>query len=352
MVDIEAVHYKSLNESSEIESLESIDSPSPISYSPAPPSFRPGRLVKRHTNHAQLKTKHLPPRGWFGFLVDGFTTIIDAHWYQIIALFCTVYICCWLVFGFIWWGLNAAHDAVQNSTCINNVHNFPSAFLYSLESQLTIGYGFRFISDQCSFGIFLLIIQSIVGVMIDSFLIGLIFAKITRPSSRRQTILFSNSAVLYEKEGERFLEFRVADIRQSQLVEAHARVTLYWYAPTTNTSNDDKTLKIYDLEIGYETGADRLILLTPVIIRHCITTNSPLYSVTQENILEQDLEIVVALEAIVESTGLTLQALWSYTEREIMFDYQFKPMVYRQDIKNNPWEVDYGMLSDVTPKQD
>ena len=349
-MDIQAVQYTSLSEAADqLESSELSRDSSPIAYHPTAPSFRPDRIVKRYTNHAHIKSKHLPPRGWFGFLADGFTTIIDARWYQVILLFCAIYISCWLFFGFLWWGVSATHVAVQNSTCINNVHNFPSAFLYSLESQLTIGYGFRFISDDCSFGIVLLILQSTLGLFIDSFLIGLIFAKITRPSSRRQTILFSDSAVLYEQEGERFLEFRVADIRKSQLVEAHARATLYWYKDSPTADGHTKTLKIHDLQVGYETGEDRLILLTPVIIRHHVTMDSPLHSITPENILQQDLEIVVALEAIVESTGLTLQALWSYTEREIMFNYQFKPIVYRQAIKNNSWEVDYGMLSYITP---
>ncbi len=342
---MDAVQYSSLQEHALAEPERLTDSP-PVTYNPPLPSFRPNRIIRRYTNRAHIKHKRLPPRGWFGFLVDGFTTIIDAHWYQIMLLFCAIYVSSWLFFGLVWWSVDEIYEAVDNSTCINNVHNFPSAFLYSLETQLTIGYGFRFISDQCSFGVFLLIIQSLMGLMIDSFLIGLVFAKLTKPSNRRQTILFSNSAVLFEEDGERYLEFRVADIRSSQLVEAHVRVTLYWFRE--GHSSDEKTLKTYDLQVGYETGEDRLILLMPVLVRHHITPNSPLYSITKENILFQDLEMVVALEAIVESTGLTLQALWSYTEREVMFDYCFKPMIYRQNIKDHSLEIDYGMLSEVT----
>lgn len=358
-MDVQGVQYKSL------ESGVQLNHSGPITYTPTPPSFRSGRIIKRYTNHAQIKSRRFPRRGWYGFLADGFTTVIDSQWYYIVLLLSTLYISSWLMFGFMWWGVDSAYEGVSNSTCINNVHDFSSAFLYSLESQLTIGYGFRFISDECKFGIFLLIIQSIVGLMIDSFMLGLMFAKITRPSSRRQTILFSDSAVIYEQNGERYLEFRVADIRRSQLVEAHVRVTLYWYRdvvqsrspspaaddPTTD-GNRGKVLKIYDLQVGYETGEDRLILLTPVIIRHHITPESPISCLTRDNILFQDIELVVALEAIVESTGLTLQALWSYTEREMMFDYQFKPMVYRQSIKEKSWEVDYGMLSYVVQCND
>ena len=319
----------------------------PLTYTPSPASFRHSRLVKRSDGRSQINYKGLPPRGWYGFFKDGFTTIIDVHWCLVITLFCCVYCSSWLLFSFLWWGVDEAYESTRNYTCINEVYSFPSAFLYSLETQLTIGYGHRFISADCGFGVVLLIIQSLVGLLIDSFLLGLIFAKITRPTNRRKTILFSNHCVIYEKDGKRYLKFRIADIRKSQLVEAHVRVQLYWYKG--NEETQDCTLEQFDLDVGYDTGKDRVILLTPVVASHLITEDSPLYSITEDNLLQQDLEIVVVLEAIVESTGLTLQALWSYTEREIMMDYCFNPMIYRNDYKDRMWVVDYAMLSSVIP---
>lgn len=356
MVDVEAIQYSSLSEAAELE--DDLASTNPVSFSPVVASFRPSRIIKRHSNTQTVKNKRLPPRGWYGYLADGFTTIIDANWSQVILLFVTIYISSWLVFGIMWITVESVYEAF-NQTCINNVNDFSSGFLYSLETQLTIGYGHRFISDNCNFGIFCLIIQSISGLLIDSFLLGLMFAKLIRPSSRRQTILFSQNAVINKQDGERYLEFRVADVRKSLLVEAHVRVTLYWYrdqpspkgakSTTTGKTKQEKVLKIYDMQVGYETGEDRLVLLTPVVVRHHINPASPLYSIPEEDMLQQDLEIVVALEAIVESTGLTLQALWSYTERELMFDYCFKPMVYRQVLKADRWEVDYSLMSHVLP---
>ena len=40
-----------------------------------------------------------------------------------------------------------------------------AAFLYSIETQVTIGYGRRSITDQCSIAIMLLLIQTMVGNM-------------------------------------------------------------------------------------------------------------------------------------------------------------------------------------------
>ena len=143
----------------------------------------------------------------------------------------------------------------------------------------------------------------------------------------------------------RYLAFRVANIRRSQLVEAHIRVQLYWYKLD---ANECRHLKVYDLDVGYDTGTDRIFLLTPWMVTHKITPASPLYELNTDTLLEHDLEVVAILEAIVESTGLTAQALWSYTEQEIQVDYRFQPMVSR-NAATNEWEVNFSRISNTIP---
>ena len=323
-------------------------------------SFEPGlttgtrheRLVKRSTARSLVSRKNIPPVTWLAYFGDGFTTVINAEWYVIVGIFASVYLISWLLFGFVWWTFDAIYESAANVSCVENVGGFSSSFLFSLETQVTIGYGHRYISSECHFGIFLLIVQTLIGIFIDSFLLGLIFAKISRPRNRRKTILFSNQACINtNSKGERCLQFRIADIRKdSTLVEAHVRVQLYWNKKD-GSSTEEYMLHQKDLEVGYDSGNDRIILLTPVIITHIINDSSPLSSLTKDtgNILSEDIEIVVILEAIVESTGLTAQALWSYTEREIMFDYKFGSMTCRQKTGKRTWQVDYDKLSNVVP---
>ena len=307
------------------------------------------RLVDRSDGRSRIKYRRMPElRTGFGFLSDFFTTVIDSPWYAVLLIFCILYTASWLLFGFIWWATVAAYDAIDstdhfNYSCVEHTHDFPSALLFSVETEVTIGYGYKYIRSECGFAIFLVMVQSLVGLLIDSFMLGLVFAKLSRPRNRRNTILFSNRAVIYEKNGSRVLEFRIADIRRSQLVEAHVRLQLYW-----NKKGQDgaqQTAAQYDLDVGYDTGRDRIFLLCPVSVVHVINESSPLFSLTEENLLSQDLEIVVILEAIVEATGLTAQALWSYTQHEIFFNYQFVPMIYRQLGRKQKWEVDFSLLS-------
>ena len=331
-----------LNHSTAYSVLDSSGCLEPVTHDPVPPS--PGRrMVKRSNGRSQLKHAGLPKEGLFGILKDGFTTLINMRLYMILLFFCALYILSWVVFALLWWGMVEAYGKIgeRNVSCVENVDNFPSAFLFSLETEVTIGYGHKFVRSECSGGIVLLVIQCIVGLLIDALLLGLIFAKFTRPRNRRKTILFSDKALIYTRNGQKVLEFRIADIRLSQLVEAHVRLQLYW---NKKSQDGSKELQMFDLDVGYDTGRDRIFLLTPVSIIHPITERSPLFSLTEENLLSQDLEIVVILEAIVEATGLTAQALWSYTQQEIFFNYRFVPMICRQATGEHRWEIDFKRL--------
>ena len=51
--------------------------------------------------------------------------------------------------------------------CVGNIHGFASTFLFSIETQHTIGYGYRYTTEECPEGLFVMCIQSIIGVMIQ-----------------------------------------------------------------------------------------------------------------------------------------------------------------------------------------
>lgn len=50
--------------------------------------------------------------------------------------------------------------------------SFTSAFLFSIEVQVTIGFGGRMITEQCLAAIAFLIIQNIVGLIINAVMLG------------------------------------------------------------------------------------------------------------------------------------------------------------------------------------
>jgi potassium inwardly-rectifying channel subfamily J len=101
-----------------------------------------------------------------------------------------------------------------------------SGFLFSIETQHTIGYGSRQTTEECPHAIFVMSFQSVVGVMIQACMVGTIFAKLSRPKRRTESILFSRNAAVCLRDGALCLCFRVANMRLSHLVEVHARAIL------------------------------------------------------------------------------------------------------------------------------
>lgn len=58
-----------------------------------------------------------------------------------------------------------------------------------------------------------------------------------------------------------------------------------------------------DISVGFETGDDRLFLVSPLVISHEIDTRSAFWDMSQAQLEKEDFEIVVILEGMVEATG-------------------------------------------------
>ena len=294
------------------------------------------KLLKRVSGRSQLSYVGLQTKN-IGFVRDIYTTVINAKWWVILVLFTLAYLVSWFVFGGLWYAANRN----SNFTCLAQVNSYSAAFLFSVEVQATIGFGNKYIESNCVQGILLLVLQSLLSILITSIFGGLVYAKVVRPRNRRKTLLFSEKAVLYEKNGGKVFQFRVANLRHDGVVECHVRLQLYMPRFVDGGYN----LEQYDLDVGYSSGTDRLFLLTPVVITHHITPASPLYNLTPHNLAEMDFEIIVVLEGAVEATGLTAQALWSYTNNDIVFDHMFKSLVSRE----RKWIVNFSHFNETIP---
>jgi len=239
------------------------------------------------------------------YFADLFTTIVDLKWSYHVIIFVATYTITWLAFGFLWWiiaffrgDLNkpiSEHED-ENGTdtvCVYGVNSFPSAFLYSIETQVTIGYGTRYITEKCPEGIILLLTQSLIGSIVDAFMVGCMFVKISQPNKRAETLVFSTHAVISLRDEKMCLMFRVGDLRNSQIIEAQIRAKLIKSRQTNE--GEFMPLEQTDLDVGYSTGADRLFLVTPLIICHVIDEKSPFWDMSCADLHEEDLEIVVFL---------------------------------------------------------
>nr|XP_025963247.1 G protein-activated inward rectifier potassium channel 4-like [Dromaius novaehollandiae] len=277
------------------------------------------------------------------FLSDIFTTIVDLKYRWFLFVFMMCYIATWVVFGIIYFfdawvrgDVNHIGDP-EWKACIENVDNFLSALLFSVESQRTIGYGSRIVTANCPEGVILLMVQSIIGSMIDALMVGCMFVKISRPKKRAQTLIFSKNCVISHRDEKLCLMFRIGDLRDSHMVDAKIRAKLIKSRQTKE--GEFIPLEQSELNLGYDTGEDRLFLVEPQIICHVINQRSPFWDMSAESLRREQFEIIIILEGIVEATGMTCQARTSYTEDEILWGYRFEPCM---SLEKGAFRVDYS----------
>ena len=179
-------------------------------------------------------------------------------WHVTILVFGSAFVASWLVFAIAYYMIallrgdldteNLPGGAAQiNGTwipCFYNIRDFTSCYLFSLETQHTIGYGGRQTTEKCPEVIALVSLQSIWAVVIEACMAGIIFARLSRPEMRANTVMFSKNAVVTSRNGQLFLLFRVGNMRKSFLIEAHVRAQLIHYK---RTSKEGETVT-YDTE--------------------------------------------------------------------------------------------------------
>ncbi|XP_060116923.1 ATP-sensitive inward rectifier potassium channel 12 [Heteronotia binoei] len=278
------------------------------------------------------------------YIADMFTTCVDIRWRYMLLLFSLAFLVSWLLFGLIFWLIALVHGDLEKPTadetftpCLLQVNGFVAAFLFSIETQTTIGYGFRCVTEECPLAVFMVVLQSIVGCIIDSFMIGAIMAKMARPKKRAETLLFSHHAVIAMRDGKLCLMWRVGNLRKSHIVEAHVRAQLI--KPRITEEGEYIPLDQIDIDVGFDKGLDRIFLVSPLTILHEINEESPLFGIGRQDLENDDFEIVVILEGMVEATAMTTQARSSYLSSEILWGHRFEPVLFEE---KNQYKVDYS----------
>lgn len=257
----------------------------------------------------------------------------------------------WTIFGFWWWVIALMHgdlepDHLPNNQlasnwtpCVLEIYDFTSCFLFSVETQHTTGYGLKTPTDACPSAIILMCIQNILGLVIEAFLVGIIFAKLTRPKLRTQTIIFSKYAVICRRENHLCLMFRIGDLRRkSRIIEAKIKAQLIQSKQTV----EGEYLKYHHskLSVSADDCGNDLFFIWPMTIVHKIDENSPLFHLSASDLLKANIEIVVTLEGTIESTDQKTQARTSYIASEILWGHRFEQTVNLDELRKG-YSINY-----------
>ncbi|XP_049581856.1 inward rectifier potassium channel 13 isoform X1 [Syngnathus scovelli] len=268
-------------------------------------------------------------RAWLIALHDVWGQLVGLRWRWVLLAFCASFVAHWLLFACLWYLLAHIngdldvldHDAPPQGhvVCVKHITSFTAAFSFSLETQLTIGYGTMFPSGDCPSAIALLAVQMLLGLMLEAFITGAFVAKISCPQKRAGAIQFSHQGVVGQHQAQTCLMIRATNLLRRPLVDVKVSAVLYEEhegQPLHQTSLD-----FYVDHLGQHPCP---FFIFPLTFYHPLDRRSPLYPALRES-TSHHFELVVFLSASQEGTGDTCQKRTSYLRQEIQFDRCFAP---------------------------
>ncbi len=236
------------------------------------------RLVDRdapaYQSHGTMRIQRRHTHAISQFFRDSFHSILGIDTSRLILLLVCVYLFCVLVI--------AALFQTVEASCDLELKSFRDAFMLALETVATIGYGLpKPFMGSCSSGVVVLTVAVIVGMLLDTFFIGLLFARIGRGSTRAASITFSNKALIRRINGNWYFIARVCDSRKRPLVEAHVRMYAVLRGPKLPSNGPELTPRRVDsfvmrLQHPDDELGSTLLIDMPSSIVHRIDAWSPL----------------------------------------------------------------------------
>ncbi len=138
------------------------------------------------------------------FSQDRFHSLLNKSTTEIVGVIFGLYIIAVALFAGAYRLISSFYD------CNLDVENMVDAYFFSLETMTTVGYGTK---DQffggCYSVLAVTVTQACFGILLDAILIGVLFTRLSRPSTRASTIVFSDFAVIRRVRGEFYFMFQV-----------------------------------------------------------------------------------------------------------------------------------------------
>ena len=80
-------------------------------------------------------------------------------------------------------------------------------------------------------------LQAVLGCIIQAFMVGMVFSKLSRPRNRSKTIIFSNQATITMRNRRLCLIIRIGDLREDNFIlDTQVRNKKYPAQPCTSNS--------------------------------------------------------------------------------------------------------------------
>ena len=190
--------------------------------------------------------------------------------------------------------------------------NFWDVYLFAIETIASINYsGF---APQTTYANIVVSVEGFFGLLLTALFTGVTFARFSRPFAR---IVFSRCAIVMPFDGVPTLMLRASNQRGNSIVDAEVRVTL----ARQQASREGIVMRRFeDLRLARQRSS--LFALSWTIM-HRMDRHSPLYGVSKDMMIEQEMELVVMLSGLDEALADRVYARHSYSADDIVWGHKF-----------------------------
>ncbi|MCW3086008.1 MAG: potassium transporter [Bacteroidetes bacterium] len=202
----------------------------------------------------------------------------------------------------------AGMQGLRGDEAVTQVDKFMEAFFFSTQTFSTVGFGRLSPGNNLTSSI--AAIESLVGLLGFALATGLLYGRFSRPVAH---ILFSRNAIIAPfREGKAF-QFRLANkMRNSQITDIHCSLTI----AKIEMENGVPVRRFRPLELEVKN-----IIFFPMTwtINHLIDENSPMYGMSEKELIEADAEFMISLSGFDDTFAQTVSKRHSYTYGELVY---------------------------------
>lgn len=278
-----------------------------MSDAPRPASSLPPRIQLRAENGLPLIVHR--GRGWRrgGEL---YAKLLSLTWPRIVLLFVVVYLLTTLAFA--WLYLLAPAGSVAHLP----EDSFMDAFAFSLQTISTIGYGAM--SPSSAWAHMLVTLEALAGLLGVALTTGLVFAKFSMP---RSNFVWSKHGVVTQWNGQRQLMLRLVNARNSEVIDANARVIAVMGAVTPEGR---QVRRVVDLTLS---RPSQPLFYGGWVLFHPIDEASPLHGMSHDQWVQADVVLVAIVTGIESTYAQTVHSRQSWVAEDIRFDHVFEDAI-------------------------
>jgi inward rectifier potassium channel len=244
-----------------------------------------------------------------------------------------------IVFSYL--GLNALFAAAYyefGGVANARQGSFFDVFCFSVQTMGTIGYGAMYPTSAAANSI--VIVESVTSLLVTALATGLVFAKFSRSTAR---VAFSRQAVIGPMEGIPTLMVRVGNERGNAILEATLRLTM---TRTEKTKEGMTFYRLYDLRLLRERSP---MMRRSWTVMHQIDADSPLFGATPATLERDEIELVVTLAGMDDTSMQPVHARKRYLGFEILWGARYADVL--SESGDGSLILDVRRFHDVVPTE-